>query len=98
MYNFDPEQLRTFEADAAEQFRTAVPFRHFVIDDFVDAETIDRINSEFAEVATRRHEWQRFSSGAEVKFALADLTRMGRARRTSSQPSIRIRSLVSSSA
>lgn len=77
MYNFDPDELRRFEADAGEQFRTAVPFRHFVIDDFVDAETIVGINTEFAEVAARRHEWQKFSTGAEVKFALADLTKMG---------------------
>ena len=69
VYNFDPEELRAREPGVAEQFRTAEPFRHFAIDDFVSPEVIVAINDEFIEVAARRVRWQRFSTKAEVKFA-----------------------------
>lgn len=77
MYQFDPDRLAGLAPGVAEQFRGARPFPHFVIDDFVDAETIATLNEEFVSVAERREEWQRFQSVAEVKFALADVTRMG---------------------
>ena len=77
MYDFDPDKLRELAGGAATQFRSASPFRHFVLDDFVDAATIETINDEFAEVASKREDWQQFDSNAEVKFALADVARMG---------------------
>ena len=77
MYNFDPEQLSALESRLAEEFRVARPFRHFMVDGLVAPEVIHTINREFADVARRRADWQRFTTKAEVKFALADLTMMG---------------------
>jgi len=77
VYNFDPEKLRDLEPEVAQQFERAQPFRHFVVDDFIDHETVTMINDEFRDVAGRRDEWQTFSTKAEVKFALADITMMG---------------------
>jgi Rps23 Pro-64 3,4-dihydroxylase Tpa1-like proline 4-hydroxylase len=77
VYQFDSDLLDQRVASVAVQFQSASPFRHFVIDDFVDADTIATINDEFADVAARRERWQQFESGAEIKFALADVTEMG---------------------
>lgn len=77
VFNFRAERLDELAPSAMADFAVGEPFRHFVIDDFVDADVIASINSEFVAVGADRRSWQQFDSDAEVKFALADITRMG---------------------
>jgi Rps23 Pro-64 3,4-dihydroxylase Tpa1-like proline 4-hydroxylase len=77
MFNFDAARLHEMADQHRDSFRTADPFPHMVIDDFLEEEVIKEINAEFDEVGQSRDDWQRFEATAEVKNALADITKMG---------------------
>ncbi|GAA3575434.1 hypothetical protein GCM10022419_065710 [Nonomuraea rosea] len=74
-FAFRRDELFPLADKYAEQFRTASPFRHVVIDDFLPPEALEPILEEFPE--PRDATWQRFDSAREVKLALADPERMG---------------------
>lgn len=59
----------------AASFRTARPFPHIVVDDFVDAELAAQIAAEFP--VADGADWQRYHTGREVKLALRDVGAMG---------------------
>jgi Rps23 Pro-64 3,4-dihydroxylase Tpa1-like proline 4-hydroxylase len=77
MFNFDGARLQQLADCRVGEFAAAEPLPHLVIDDFVEPELIAAINAEFDEVGKDRTVWQHFENSAEVKFALADITRMG---------------------
>ena len=77
MYNFDIVRLQDLADRHRGEFAAAEPFPHIVIDDFVDPDLIAEVNAEFDDIGRERSGWQEFASQSEVKFALADITRMG---------------------
>jgi Rps23 Pro-64 3,4-dihydroxylase Tpa1-like proline 4-hydroxylase len=58
-----------------EQFTTASPFPHVVIDDFLPPDLLDQVLAEFPR--PEQIDWQEFDSAREVKLALADAEQMG---------------------
>lgn len=77
MFNFDRARLDELAERHGPDFRSAEPFPHVAIDDFIDEELITKINSEFDEIGRERADWQEFDNPSEVKFALDDITKMG---------------------
>ncbi len=57
------------------EFRSATPFPHVVIDDFLPEAVLDEVLDEFPE--PEQIDWQQFDNSREVKLALADAERMG---------------------
>lgn len=78
-FTFSRSELFPLADIYADQFRTARPFRHVVIDDFLPPEVLEPVLTEFPE--PREPAWKRFDSAREVKLALADPERMGPATR-----------------
>jgi hypothetical protein len=62
-----------------DQFATASPFPHVVIDDFLPPEVLDRVLEDFPEMDTV--DWQRYDTGRELKLQLSDPEQMGQATR-----------------
>ncbi len=73
MFFFDEERLTALAAANATAYRSAEPFPHIVIDDFLPDEALDRIIDEFP--GPQEVEWQRFEADTEVKLA-TDHTRV----------------------
>jgi len=78
-FTFTREALFSLADRLRDHFRHAKPFRHVVIDDFLDPAALEPVLDEFPE--PRDVEWQRFDNSKEVKLALADTEQMGPATR-----------------
>ncbi|WP_020662869.1 2OG-Fe(II) oxygenase [Amycolatopsis benzoatilytica] len=78
-FTFRRDDLLPLADKLHEQFVTAQPFRHVVIDDFLPPEVLEPVLAEFPE--PRDAQWQSFDTSQEVKLALADTERMGPATR-----------------
>jgi len=64
---FDQEELLARAEALRESYRTAHPFPHAVIDDFMDAEVLERVLSEFP--APDREAWRVYDLDTEKKLA-----------------------------
>lgn len=69
----DYERLTARARDLHEQYSSAQPFPHAVLDDFVDAELAAAVEREFAEVDDA---WKYYHHYNEKKLAITDLERM----------------------
>jgi Rps23 Pro-64 3,4-dihydroxylase Tpa1-like proline 4-hydroxylase len=78
-FAFRRAELLALADKSREEFLTAEPFRHVVIDDFLPPEVLEPVLEEFPEPGAT---WQQFDSAREVKLALADTERMGPATRS----------------
>ncbi|BBX85797.1 hypothetical protein [Mycolicibacterium aubagnense] len=78
-FAFSREELLQVADAHREEFQTADPFPHVVIDNFLPPEALEPVLSEFPEPSDT--EWQQYDNGREVKLALADSERMGPATR-----------------
>ena len=68
---FDRDRLTALADAHSAGYQTADPFPHVVIDDFLPAEVIDRVNAEFPGPGDEA--WHRFKGDQEVKLATDDL-------------------------
>jgi hypothetical protein len=75
MLTLDDERLAALAAADRDRYRTASPFPHVVIDDFLPEPVLDQILAEFPR--PEGAEWWRFDSNRERKLASADETIMG---------------------
>ena len=82
-FAFRRQELLPLADSMREQFTTASPFPHVVIDDFLPPDVLDRVLAEFPR--PERIDWQEFDSSREVKLALADAGGWGLPRGTCSQ-------------
>jgi Rps23 Pro-64 3,4-dihydroxylase Tpa1-like proline 4-hydroxylase len=64
---FDPERLRAIADQHRSEYRSAKPFPHVVIDDFMAEGDLDRILDEFLEAQDEA--WRRFDNPREKKLA-----------------------------
>jgi hypothetical protein len=71
----DPARLTAIAERHAPSFRSATPFPHVVVDDFVPPEILDTVLAEFP--APHEGGWIRFDSEQERKLASVDDTLMG---------------------
>ncbi len=76
---FRRERLSTLADRFRGQYATASPFPHVVIDDFLPAEVLEAVLTEFPE--PRDVDWQQFDNQQEIKLALCDTELMGPATR-----------------
>ena len=60
MFFFDEDRLNDIAAASGAAYRSAEPFPHVVIDDFLPADALARIIDEFP--GPRDVEWQRFEA------------------------------------
>jgi Rps23 Pro-64 3,4-dihydroxylase Tpa1-like proline 4-hydroxylase len=75
MFDPDCDRLAALAASAPEPYRTAVPFPHVVIDDFLPEAVLDEVLAEFP--APNQTDWWRFDSERERKLASTDRSIMG---------------------
>jgi Rps23 Pro-64 3,4-dihydroxylase Tpa1-like proline 4-hydroxylase len=78
-FMFRRSELMPLADKLREDFLTAEPFPHVVIDDFLPPEVLDAVLAEFPE--PEQTDWQQFDTSREVKLALADAEQMGSATR-----------------
>ncbi|MEO5874718.1 MAG: 2OG-Fe(II) oxygenase [Streptosporangiaceae bacterium] len=78
-FAFRREELFALADRYAAQFRTAEPFPHVVIDDFLRPGALEQILLEFPEPDGSH--WLEYDSGREVKLALQDAELLGPATR-----------------
>lgn len=74
-FMFRREELVAKAALLREQFESAEPFPHIVIDDFLPPEMLEPVLTEFPEPGDAT--WQEFDNSNEIKLALADTERVG---------------------
>lgn len=70
----DFEKLDRIVRDGAASFAAAEPYPHIVIDDFLPAETAEKVWSEFADTSDG---WKHYYHYNEKKLALTDTAKMG---------------------
>ena len=71
----DPARLEALAAREGDRYRTAQPFPHVVLDDFVDLEVVRDL---VAEYPRDREEWDRYLDGGNSdKLAITDEARLG---------------------
>lgn len=78
-FMFRRSELMPLADKLREDFLTATPFPHVVIDDFLPPDVLDDVLGEFP--APEQDDWQQFDNAREVKLALADAEQMGPATR-----------------
>lgn len=78
-FHFDREQLKSLSAAHGTAYRTAQPFPHTVIDDFLPPAALEDVLAEFP--SPQQADWFRFDSRVERKLATKDETAMGEATR-----------------
>lgn len=74
-FQFRRSELFPLADKLREDFMTASPFPHVVIDDFLPPEVLEGVLSEFPE--PEQSTWEQFDTAREVKLALADAEQMG---------------------
>jgi hypothetical protein len=74
-FSFDHRQLMSLCERYGQSFRTATPFPHVVLDDFLPDALVDQVLSEFPR--SRRADWTTYDNENEVKLAVEDETRFG---------------------
>jgi hypothetical protein len=70
LFSFDRGALRALADARAEQYRTAEPFPHIVLDDFLPEDVIKQVIAEFPR--PQDLEWRRYDIEQEVKLASDD--------------------------
>lgn len=78
-FTFSRERLLPLADQLRDSFLTAQPFRHVVIDDFLEPSALEPILDEFPEPGDVQ--WQQFDNAKEIKLALSDTEKMGPATR-----------------
>lgn len=73
-FAFDAAQLQKRARDLREAFLAGDPFPHIVTDDFFPEPLLDAVLAEFPEPEVA--DWQHFDQQAELKLALADVSRL----------------------
>ena len=71
----DPRRLAALAASLAERYRTAEPFPHVVIDDFLTNDVLSAVLEEFPLPSDPR--WRRFDRGNERKLAWDNVAECG---------------------
>jgi Rps23 Pro-64 3,4-dihydroxylase Tpa1-like proline 4-hydroxylase len=74
-FAFRRQELLPLADRLCEQFVSAAPFPHVVIDDFLPTDVLDQVLAEFPR--PQQIDWQEFDTSREVKLALADAEQMG---------------------
>jgi Rps23 Pro-64 3,4-dihydroxylase Tpa1-like proline 4-hydroxylase len=74
-YVTDPDYLANIAEKYAEQYQTAKPFPHVVIDDFLPPEILETILEEYP--APDEIEWKKFGNKSENKLASTSELQMG---------------------
>ena len=74
-FAFRPQELLPLADRLRDQFQTASPFPHVVIDDFLPPDLLDAVLTEFPR--PEEIDWEEYDSSREVKLALADAEQMG---------------------
>ena len=64
---FDPERLQSLAAQYRSEYRSAQPFPHVVIDDFVSEDDLDLVLDEFLQAQDEA--WRQFDNPREKKLA-----------------------------
>jgi Rps23 Pro-64 3,4-dihydroxylase Tpa1-like proline 4-hydroxylase len=64
---FDPERLQSLAAQYRSEYRSAQPFPHVVIDDFLSEEDLDLVLDEFLQAQDEA--WRQFDNPREKKLA-----------------------------
>jgi hypothetical protein len=80
MFSLDVERLAAIAAEHRNQYRSAAPYPHVVIDDFLPERVLDEVVAEFP-TPDRAH-WWRFDSETERKLASTDHSIMGSSTRS----------------
>ena len=78
-FAFQREELFKLADSLRDEYATAEPFPHVVINDFLPPEVLEPILAEFPEPG--QTDWQTFDTSREVKLALANTELMGPATR-----------------
>ena len=78
-FQFERDQLLALAERTHQDYVSAEPFPHAVIDDFLPEEVLDEVLGEFPE--PREVDWHKFDSGLERKLASKDDASMGAATR-----------------
>lgn len=78
-FKFRREELFPLADQMRDEYQSASPFPHVVIDDFLPTDILDCILDEFPE--PEKTDWQQFDNAREVKLALSDAEQMGPATR-----------------
>ena len=74
-FQFTREKLKSLVPALKQQWDTASPFPHIVVDDFFPPEVLEAILTEYP--GPEDVDWQRFDAPTEVKLAIADTAQMG---------------------
>src|SRR3954471_21430304 len=74
-FAFRRQELLPLADQLRDQFMSASPFPHVVIDDFLSPDLLDQVLAEFPR--QERIDWEEFDTSREVKLALADAEQMG---------------------
>ena len=76
-YVWDPERLAEVAVTRREEYMTAKPFPHIVIDDFIpSSDVLSRVLAELS--ASKAESWRRCEHQHSRKLSLNDVTKMGR--------------------
>jgi hypothetical protein len=78
-FRFDRHQLAALAREHHDQYVSARPFPHVVIDDFLPPQVLDQVLEEFP--SAHQDAWMRFESDTERKLASREDTPMGDATR-----------------
>lgn len=78
-FTFRREELLPLADRYREEFASATPFPHVVIDDFLPPSVLDAVLDEFP--TPEQPDWEQYDTSREVKLALADAEQMGPATR-----------------
>lgn len=74
MFILDPEKLTPLAAKLSSQYRTAAPFPHVVIDDFLPADVLRSVAESFPNAEDI--DWHRSANPRQQKLAVEDETQM----------------------
>jgi Rps23 Pro-64 3,4-dihydroxylase Tpa1-like proline 4-hydroxylase len=74
-YFFDRRRLLELARELAPTYRSAVPFPHLVIDDFLPADVLDRVVSEFP--SSEAGAWERYDDAMQRKLGSRDEEALG---------------------
>lgn len=78
-FTFRRDELLPLADTHRDDFVSATPFPHVVIDDFLPPSVLDAVLEEFP--SPEKPDWEEYDSAREVKLALADAEQMGPATR-----------------
>lgn len=78
-FHFNRDSLLAQAESLKQEWTTAFPFPHIVVDNLLPPEVLDAILAEYPE--PENADWQRFNAPTEVKLAIADTSQLGPATR-----------------